>query len=99
MRVDPINPEVLERYVTRSLKLSMLEVKPEKRPQFYSDFEKGISFMKKIDKVDIKANLEPLHNVLDFYRPGFSKLRADVPQNNLQRDFTLTLGTPEDHML
>lgn len=79
MRVDPINPQILDRYVQRSLKLSMLEVKEEKWPQFYSDFEKGISFMKKIDQVDIKSDLEPLHNVLDFYWPGFSKVRADEP--------------------
>jgi len=52
----------------------MLEVKEDNRAQFMSDFEKGISFMKKIDKVDINQNLEPLHNVLDFYRPGFSKI-------------------------
>ena len=77
----------------------MLEVKEDNRAQFMSDFEKGISFMKKIDKVDINQNLEPLHNVLDFYRPGFSKIWEDVIQNNLKREFTLSLGTPEDYML
>jgi hypothetical protein len=34
---------------------------------FREDFEKGIGFMQKINDVKIDDDLEPLHNVLNFY--------------------------------
>lgn len=46
--------------------------------------------MKKIDQADIDSNIEPLYNVLEFYRPEVFKMNDDEGMKEHKRDFILS---------
>ena len=60
MKVEKIDPEKLEFYVKRSLKLSMIEISEDKMEGFKRDFEKQIGYIKKIDEIKIDETLQHL---------------------------------------
>ena len=62
MKVEKIDPEKLEFYVKRSLKLSMIEISEDKMEGFKRDFEKQIGYIKKIDEIEIDETLQHLQS-------------------------------------
>lgn len=90
IKVDSIEKSILNKYVEKSLKLSMIWIEESQKETFIKDFEKGIAFMKKIDNADIDTNIQPLYNVLDYYRPDLYKMNEDEGMKAHKRDFILS---------
>lgn len=71
-----ISDEMLEIYVNKAAKMSLLKFESEdEKQQVSNDFRSALIFTNKLSDVDIKPDCEPLENVLDFYGGNQDKMR------------------------
>ena len=63
-----ISDEMLEIYVNKAAKMSLIKFQNEKeKQQMSNDFRSALIFTKKLNDVKMHPDTEPLENVLDFY--------------------------------